>query len=134
MSDLVIWGRTELSQLRKEFEKQIEEFCRDWGLPRSRPAGLRIEDRGDVLEAVLPVGDMRPSDLEIQVFERRIIIRGGRGRSSEGGSEFTGFLHEASLPSRVDPGESIAGVKGEMLVVTMPKAQETRGRVIRIEE
>lgn len=134
MSDLVIWGRAELSQLRDEFDKRIEEFCREYGLRGSRSAGPRILERGDVVEAVLQVPGLRADDLEVQVFERRIRISGSRELSEAGAVRFSSFHHEASLPARVEPGKSTALLEGGTLVVTMPKARESEHQVLKIAE
>ena len=135
----VLTGGT--ARLRREVDRLFNDFgsTREPFFSRAYPALNLTEDENSIyVRAELP--GVKPEDLDVQVIEGRLVVRGERKipaeetgasyhrQEREGGS----FRRILTLPERVDPTRVSAVMKNGVLTVTLSKAEEAKPRTITI--
>lgn len=126
--------RSSLDEVRREMDRLFYDFNRDlW------PAGpeLRlVENESElVIRAELP--GVAEKDLEITLERGTLTIRGERKDEPPRGytavrreRRSMRFSHSYSLPARVDSEKATAMLEDGVLVLTLPKAEESKPRQI----
>lgn len=86
------------------------------------------------------IAGVKPDDLDVNITEDMVIIRGKRERAEEFSQE--GFLYQECfwgpfsrtiiLPGRVDPNTSAATLKNGVLTIRLPKVERTKNKQIEI--
>ena len=131
----------EVSRLRREVDRLFNDFgtSREPFFSRAYPA-LNLTEDGDQFNVRAELPGVKPEDLDIQVIEGRLVIRGERKiaaeernasyhrQEREGGS----FRRILALPERVDPTKVSATMRNGILTVTLAKAEGTKPRKITI--
>jgi len=87
-------------------------------------------EQGLILEADLPGVD--PADLEVNVENNELTLKGKRTTGAAGSSEVS-FERQFALPFAVDPSEVVAKHRLGVLTLTLPKAASAQKRKIAIE-
>lgn len=100
-----------------------------------------IEENDDAVYVRLEVPGMEPDDIEIEVTENSIAIRGER--KSERKAEEKGLVRSEmhygkfervmSLPAHIKSGQVKAEYKKGMLHLTLPKVEEERHKKVKVE-
>ncbi len=129
---LRLWSEREISLLRQAMDRSIEDLCLDLGLePPSaldRPE-IRLEDRGDCLEAFLSAPGLCADDLKLELLAKRLDVSWISGESTPGGQRRRAFHRRIALPCGVDAEKVSATLQKGVLVIQLPKAQPTRRRI-----
>lgn len=129
-----------LQQLRDEMDGLLGPILRSSSAEWSPPIQLEDHDDEIVLTAELP--GMRRDDIEIEIEGDLLTLRGEKKeehKEKEGERylyerRYGNFVRRLTLPHIVDPDRSSARFDDGVLRVTMPKAEGTRGKRIRVEE
>lgn len=103
---------------------------------------VNVEESGDALTLTAELPGMSRDDVEIELENNVLTIRGEKQIEREEGSEerryhlwerrHGSFQRSFSLPRTVDPDQISADFADGVLTVVMPKAAEARGRRIEI--
>lgn len=141
--------------LRDEVDRLFEEFFRGWPRPfapawpaRGAESGqgefwptVNLKETNDefVLTAELP--GLEKKELNLSLTEDSVTLKGERRAEKETKEEnyhyqetsFGTFERVVALPGRIKPAEATAKLKDGVLTLTLPKAEETKKREIRIE-
>jgi HSP20 family protein len=147
-----------LRGLRDEVDRLFDEFFRGWPRPfASAWPGARwpqpeeaqggffpvvnLKETNDefVLTAELP--GVEKNELTISLTEDSVVLKGERKEEKETKEEnyhyreasYGSFERAVSLPGSIKPSEATATLKDGVLTLTLPKAEETKKKEIRIE-
>lgn len=125
------WGRVWIDPVRRLWEHGARAFG-----AASYPA-LDLYDRGDevVIEADLP--GVQPDDVEVEVTDHHLRIRGQVRRTEERQEagvyrqerRFGSFMRTVALPEDVDPERATASFRHGVLQLRLPKKEGRRRRI-----
>ena len=101
---------------------------------------MDIFDDGDnvVIQAI--VGGVKPEDLDVQVTDENVAIRGKRARSHDIRDEnfyyqelyWGAFSRSIILPQEIVSDEAEASIKNGLLTVKLPKRDRTKSQKLRV--
>lgn len=126
-----------------EMSRVFDTFSGPTGL-RSMPVGtfpaLNVYDAGDKLLVTAEAPGVDPKDIELSVVENSLTLSGKRNGEPSGENlryyrreRFAGqFSRTIALAEKVNPDAVKAEYKNGILIVELPKAEETRPRTIKI--
>ena len=132
----------EVDRLRREINRMFNDFgtSREPFSSRAYPA-LNLTEDGNNFHVRAELPGVKLGDLDVQVIEGRLVIRGERKiaaaeekeanyhrQEREGGL----FRRILALPDRVDPTKVSATMRNGILTVTLGKAEEAKPRKITI--
>jgi HSP20 family protein len=105
-----------------------------WALevPRSFEFDVECEDTADAVVYRIPAPGMRKRDLEIELGDGVVFVRGRRTRGLFGSRTTSSLVRCFTLPPIVDASALRASFADGVLVVTAPKRPEARARRIPI--
>lgn len=144
MSNITRWEPLrDFVSMRKDMDRLMDEFFlmpstttrTGWGLPT---IDLYQTDDDVVVKASMP--GMNPEDLDIQVIGDTLTIR-GEAKKDEDQKERTyhirehqyqSFSRSVTLPVMVKADKANAEMKNGILTLTLPKADETKPKVISV--
>jgi len=135
MADLKHWSRDEISRMRKEMDRLFNDLCMDFDLPTMfcRVTGdLDLREEGDTLVARFELGNMNPDDVDVSVFERRLIILAKSEAHAGNNMKSNTFRKEVRLPCVIRPKDVKAEFKDGVLVVSLPKCPTQIGQIVKI--
>ncbi|RMG35277.1 MAG: Hsp20/alpha crystallin family protein [Gammaproteobacteria bacterium] len=107
----------------------------EWGL-----LAAEVHESGDDVTVRLEVPGLEPADLDVEVVDRTLIVRGQKQISherKEGRYHITecaygSFERRLPLPAEVDPGQAKASYKKGVLTLELPKSEHEKVRRIPI--
>jgi len=131
----------ELERLRHEVDRLFTDFSEGSEplFSRAYPA-VNVTEDGENFYVRAEVPGVQSEDLEISVVEGRLLI-GGERKVGTGDKEANYYRRERDggffkrtigLPVRVNPAKVSASVKNGVLIVTLPKSEETKPRKIAV--
>lgn len=126
--------RREMNRLFFDFEREFPSHAFNAQAPE-----LTLDDTGEALVLRAEVPGVAEKDLELQVEEGSVSLRGERKEETEKGhsihrkerSDFR-FARSFTLPAKVDPEKVVAELKNGILTVTLPKAETAKPRKISV--
>ena len=143
MSNITRWEPfRDFVSMRKDMDRLMDEFFSapstvksGWGLPM---IDLYQTDDDVVVKATLPGLD--PEDLDIQVIGDTLTIRGELKKETEEKektyhireNQYQSFSRSVTLPTMVKADKANAEMKNGVLTLTLPKADETKPKVITV--
>jgi HSP20 family protein len=142
--DLMPWSPwREMMSMRENVDKFFDEpfSSRSVAQGNFQPSvGIRETEKELVVEADLP--GVKDEDVDVQIEDDKLIIRGERKHSSEIKKEdyyhmessYGAFSRTIGLPSYVDPSRAEAEVKDGILEVKLPKVQEKKSKKIQVKK
>ena len=142
---LIGWHRdpfSEVGRFRREMDKLYDAFAERRGIAPAAgvfPA-LNLSEDVDNLYVRAELPGVIPEEIEINIKENNLIIKGERKITTEGEKvsyhrrerEAGSFRRIISLPTRVDADKVTAACKNGVLTVTLPKAAEAKPRQIEV--
>jgi HSP20 family protein len=123
-------------------QRQVDALFSDWMRPQRRIAGPSFDvfDDGERFRLVADMPGMRTADLEVEVTEDGVTIRGARKvEAPEGYSvhrrerEPLQLARSFTFPSKVDPEQVTASLQHGVLTVTLGKRADTKPRSIAVQ-
>jgi HSP20 family protein len=146
-------GRTEVaggdgdpfSAFRREMDRLVDSFGRDFGGPPSGRAGTMMPsidisetDAELKVEAELPGVDQ--NDVEVVVSDNLLTIKGEKKAEKEEKKKdyhlversYGGFARQITLPFAAEPDKAKASFKNGILTVTLPKPPEMKAKARKI--
>lgn len=135
MADLKRWSKDEISRMRQEMDRLFDDLCNDFDLPVMvcRMTGdLDLREEGDTLVARLELGNMNPEDVNVSVFDRRLIISADTVEVSGSETRTQTFHKEIKLPCVIRTDDVRAEFTDGVLEVRLPKCRTQRGQLIKI--
>jgi HSP20 family protein len=131
----------ELDRLRHEVDQLFNDFSvgTEPLFSRAYPA-VNVTQDGDTFYVRAEIPGVKREDLEISVVEGRLLLGGERKidtgdkginyhrRERDGGF----FRRTIALPAKVEPDKVSATVKNGVLVIALPKSEETKARKITV--
>ena len=126
--------RREMNRLFFDFEREFPGYAFNAQSPE-----VTLEDAGDALLLRAEVPGVTEKDLELQVQENSVTLRGGRKEETEKGhsvhrkerADFR-FARSFNLPVKVDAEKVEASLKNGILTITLPKAETAKPRKISV--
>jgi HSP20 family protein len=134
------------SSLRRDMERAIENFSRDFGWSPPALAGMAEAPRVDVsetdsevkIEAELPGVDEKV--VEVVLSEGRLTIKGEKKQEKEEKKKdyhltersYGAFSRSMRLPFEADPDQVKASFEAGVLKITLPKPAEAKEKTRRI--
>lgn len=100
--------------------------------PRSFELDIEREDTADAILYRMPTPGMRRRDLEIELRDGVVFVRGERKRGLIGSRTTSSFVRCFTLPRIVDANALRADFTDDVLVITAPKLPEARARRVPI--
>lgn len=141
MSNLLRWDPLrELNNLRDNMNRILEE-----GLASVSGASVALdmfETEETVIVETSPLPGVNPEDIEVSITGNVLTIKGEMKESAEKAGvasylrkerKFGSFNRSISIPRAIKAEEAVASFKNGMLTIVIPKAEETRPKVINIE-
>jgi HSP20 family protein len=129
----------DLSQL----QRQVDALFSDWTRPQRRVAGPAFDvfDDGERYRLVADLPGMRAEDLEVDVTEDGIAIRGSRNKveAPEGFSvhrrerEPLALARSFTFPSKLDPNQVTATIQQGVVTITLAKRADAKPRSITVQ-
>lgn len=146
MKDLVPWGNNwaPMRELRREVNRLFDSV---WNETTDRIATamgwsplVDIKETADAFEVHAELPGIDKADIAIQMTGNTLTLSGERRRQDEGANEnyhrversFGRFSRSFSFPGDVDPGKIDAALDRGVLVITIPKREETKPKPIEI--
>ena len=135
----------EMEELRSRIDKIFEEFLgslrrRELGAPRAWLPPVDIYDAGDELVVEMDLPGLRKEDIEIQMNEDTLTVRGERRRPEDEGRRyarservFGPFERSFSINVPIKVEEVKASYENGVLTLRLPKAEEAKPRRIKVE-
>lgn len=142
--DLMPWSPwREMMNMRETIDRFFDEpFSSRLAVQGSfQPSvGIRETDKELVVEVDLP--GVKEEDIDVQIEDDKLVIRGERKYSSEVKKEdyyhmessYGSFSRTIGLPSYVDASRAEAEVKDGILEVKVPKVQEKKSKKIEVKK
>ncbi|QJB57777.1 Hsp20/alpha crystallin family protein [Pseudodesulfovibrio sp. zrk46] len=137
MADLKRWSKDEISRMRHEMDRLFDDLCSDFDLPVMvcRIAGdLDISEEGGTLVARMELGNVNPDDVDVSVFDRRLIIAAETVEPIGNKTKTQTFRKEVKLPCVIKTEDVKAEFKNGVLEVRLPKCPTQLGQTIQIEK
>ncbi len=132
-----------LGDLRREMDRLFDTFV--GGVNRNLPFRLRSEppvnliEDGECLRAEIEIPGVNMADIEVQVADDELIVKGHRAEPATENVTFHkqermagSFTRFVDLPVEVDAAKVEAVLKDGVLAVTMPKTESVRSRRITV--
>ncbi|MBI3627532.1 MAG: Hsp20/alpha crystallin family protein [Candidatus Sungbacteria bacterium] len=99
-----------------------------------------IFDDGDYVTVQAIVGGVKPEDLDVQVTDEMVTIRGKRSRTNEVREEnffyqelyWGSFVRSIILPQEIISDEAEASMKNGLLTVKLPKRDRNKAQKLRV--
>jgi HSP20 family protein len=122
-------------------QRQIDALFSDWVRPQRRVAGPAFDvfDDGESYRLVADMPGLRAEDLEVEVTEDGLAVRGSRKvEVPEGYSvhrrerESVNLARSFTFPSKVDPEKVTATLQQGVLTITLAKRADTKPRSIAV--
>ena len=146
MTHMVRWDPLgEFQGLRRAMDRLFEDFAPNRSFrgggenaELTFPVDISENDSEVTVKAVLP--GVKPEDVEITVSEGVLTVRGQTRQETSEEKEnyyrreirFGSFARSIPLPARVSQDQADAEFKDGMLLIRLPKAEESRPKSIRI--
>lgn len=138
--------RADLSRMQRDFDHIFSNFFPTFGTDGARAEPVAWNPRIDVVETpdafelAVDVPGVRKDDIEIKLHEGVLSISGERAARDVSENEnvirferHTGrFFRSFALPSKINPKNIDARFENGVLLVTVPKLEETKPRKIKI--
>ncbi|MEM8723777.1 MAG: Hsp20/alpha crystallin family protein [Cyanobacteria bacterium P01_G01_bin.39] len=134
----------EMNSLQRQFNRLFDDVLTtanedDFGNLSKIPAA-ELTDNDDALHLKLEVPGMEAKDIDIQVMADRVAISGERKsetqseKNSNTRSEFRygKFQRVISLPARIQNTNVTADYKDGILNLTLPKSEEEKNKVVKV--
>ncbi|MCX4245041.1 Hsp20/alpha crystallin family protein [Paraliomyxa miuraensis] len=125
-----------------QLQRQVDALLSDWARPQRRPtAGLAFDvlDDGEHYRLVADVPGLRAEDLEVEVTEDAVAIRGVRKVAvPEGFSvhrrerESLQLARSFTFPSKLDPEKVEATLEQGVLTITLAKRADAKPRSVTV--
>lgn len=144
MAEITIWRP--LQELRKEMDRIFQEFFGRSYFPAERfeiewaPA-VDVSETEDAIIVKADLPGVKPEDIEINIVDNVLTIRGEKKREAEEKKEnfyrverfYGSFMRAIQLPTEVEVDKVKAQYKDGVLKITLPKKPEEKKKVIKIE-
>lgn len=123
-------------------QRQIDALFSDWVRPQRRVAGPAFDvfDDGERYRLVADMPGLRAEDLEVEVTEDGLAVRGSRKvEVPEGYSvhrrerEGLNLARSFTFPSKVDPEKVTATLQQGVLTITLAKRADAKPRSIAVQ-
>lgn len=144
MAEITIWRP--LQELRKEMDRIFQEFFGRSYFPAERfeiewaPA-VDVSETEDAIIVKADLPGVKPEDIEINIVDNVLTIRGEKKREAEEKKEnfyrverfYGSFMRAIQLPTEVEVDKVKAQYKDGVLKITLPKKPEEKKKVIKVE-
>lgn len=141
---LVRWNPwQELSTLQRQVNRLLDEDILQSGIPErtfARVPAAEIEETSNAIHLRLELPGVEAKDLDLQVTDKAVYVSGER--KSETKTENQGviksefqygkFERVITLPARIQNTNVTADYKDGILNLTLPKAEEEKNKVVKI--
>lgn len=143
MAEITIWRP--LQELRKEMDRIFQEFFGRTYVPeRFEIEWAPAVDVSETEDAIIVKADLpgvKPEDIEINIVDNVLTIRGEKKREAEEKKEnfyrverfYGSFMRAIQLPTEVEVDKVKAQYKDGVLKITLPKKPEEKKKVIKVE-
>lgn len=146
MPELIIWKNQEFNKLRKDVDRMFDRLWGEFGL--SSFAGTAGEfpkfdlietENSLIVKAEIP--GINPDNIDIAISENSLRIKGKLKRKTVSNKEgfvsterrYGSFSRSLRLPCRIKVDEVKATYKQGVLNIIMPKYEQERSRVVKVE-
>lgn len=135
MANLKRWSQDEITRMRSEMDRLFDDLCTDFDLPVMfcRMAGdLVLREEGETLIARMELGNISPDDVNVSVFDRRLLIYAETVETAGRHKKTQSFKKELKLPCLIRTEDVEADFANGVLEVRLPKCDTQRGKAIKI--
>ena len=133
-----------VDRFRNEMGDLLGRFMSEFDLPPARGKywpSIDVADKGDDIVVNVEIPGCDPEDIEVSVEGDTLTIRGEKKESSETKEEdyyhmesFRGnFRRDLVLPSDVDADKAEASCRDGVLQITLPKAETSKKKTIKVQ-
>ncbi len=144
MAEITIWRP--LHELKKEMDRIFQEFFGRSYFPAERfeiewaPA-VDVSETEDAIIVKADLPGVKPEDIEINIVDNVLTIRGEKKREAEEKKEnfyrverfYGSFMRAIQIPTEVEVDKVKAQYKDGVLKITLPKKPEEKKKVIKVE-
>lgn len=101
---------------------------------------IDLYEKNNKYYVVTPIAGVQPEDIELELNEDFVIIKGNRRSETTQAKEnyifqecyWGTFSRQINFPSPIDPDQAEAAFKDGMLYITAPKVKSTQTRTLKI--
>jgi HSP20 family protein len=130
-----------LSRVRDEFDRLVERFTREWsrqgdGAGASWPWKVDVREENEAIVVRAEAPGLEASDFDVRVSETQLTLRATKQVETKGEDGKVPERPEqeyhwsATLPSDIDQDRIEANCRNGILIVTLPKTAEGKGKQI----
>ncbi|MFN4196673.1 MAG: Hsp20/alpha crystallin family protein [Caldimicrobium sp.] len=144
MADITIWRP--FQELKKEMDRLFQEFFgkslfpERWEGIEWAPA-VDVSETEDEIVVKADLPGVKPEDIEINIADNILTIKGEKKRESEEKKEnfyrverfYGSFMRSIQVPVKVDTEKIKAQYKDGVLKIILPKKPESKAKVIKVE-
>ena len=132
----------EINSLQRQFDRLLNDVPANWDnfSNLSRVPAAELTETDDALHLKLEVPGIEAKDLDVQVMADRVAIAGERKSETtaeENGStrsefRYGKFSRVIPLPARIQNTNVTADYKDGILSLTLPKSEEEKNKVVKV--
>ena len=129
-----------MANLRQAMDRMLEEsFQENYQGEREMQLAVDVRASDDAYEIVAFVPGLEADDLDIEILNNTVTIRGEFKAEAKDQKEYQTselpvgrFGRVMTLPTALDPGKAEATIKNGVLVLRVPKAEAHRPKTIKV--
>lgn len=128
-----------LATLREAMDRTLEESLREKSTEREMLLAVDVRDENDSFSISAFVPGLDAEDLEIEILNNTVAIRGEFKSNIEGEARYMiselpsgHFSRVISFPLDVDSSKAEANIKNGLLTLRVPKAEAVRPKSIKV--
>jgi len=122
---------------RRAIEEIMRDLHEDYSALISFPIDIMADSDGYTIKALLP--GVKPENLDIQIVNEIVTISGSLDADRKEGENYmlaerpSGTFHRVlTLPTPLDSSKVVASLEDGILILEIPKTEETKPRTIKV--
>ena len=139
MMTLYVTPRRRLANLRQAMEQMMDEGMSETPAEREMLLAVDVRTSDDAYDISALVPGLDAEDLEIEVLNNTVTIRGEFKACTEENTKYLvcelpngRFSRSLTLPTALDAGKTEASIKNGVLSLRVPKAEAHRPKTIKV--
>lgn len=139
MMTLYVSPRRRMAHLRQAMEQMLDEGANEAPVEREMILAVDVTSNDEAYEINALVPGLDAEDLEIEVLNNTVTIRGEFKACSQENAKYLvcelpngRFSRSLTLPTALDAGKTEAMIKNGLLTLRVPKAEAHRPKTIKV--
>ncbi len=130
----------ELNTVKQQLDQLFDDFAKAETAPTTWTPAVQVVESETALTLHVQLPGVKADDIDVQASREVVAISGNRTAATlaEGNQlrrnefRYGAFRRVVSLPVAVDPNQVTADYEAGILVLTLPKAEDERNKVVKV--